>query len=301
MNDYFSDRQNGPRPRVEFELTPAVWAGLVAVVQNLVNTGALGCRFPERCPDGQVICGCNEVALSAAVIAEIPGLVWPLETTRPNANEPWASHEPYCPPTLVALDLLEFVFHSVGHPVEEGYHSYHRHQHLSFDVDEGRRRFAADVNRILARNGQAFDLTPNGRVERIPPSLLAEALRRPRFQTGDTILDNVLEESRIKFLDPNPLIRREGLERLWDGWERLKSLANADKKRSIGAILDRAASEVTFRELLEQEARALTDIGNTHLIRHYEVNKTPVIDSDHVDYLYHRLFALLELLVRKNH
>jgi len=282
------------------ELTPGVWAGLAAAIQNLINTGALGYRFPERCPDGQVVCGCNEVTLGATIIAEIPGLSWPLVTTMSNADAPWASNEPYCPPTLMALDLLEFVFRSVGHPIEDGYHSFYHHQHLSFDVAEGRRRFVADVNRILARNGLAFDLTTNGNVIRIPPSFLSEALRRPRFQTGDTILDNVLEESRAKFLDPNPLTRREGLERLWDGWERLKSLADVDKKRSIDLILSRAASETTFRDLLEREARALTDIGNTRLIRHYEANQTPVIDSDHVDYLYHRLFALMELLVRKN-
>lgn len=301
MEDYFSDRENGPKPRVEVELTPAVWAGLAAVVQNLINTGALGYRFPERCPDGQIICGCNEVALGAAITAEILGLTWPLATTIPSANAPWASRDPYCPPTLMALDLLEFVFRSIGHPVEISYHSYRHHHHLRFDVVEGHRRFAADINRILARNGLAFDLTPDGRVVRIPPSPLAAALRRPQFKTGDATLDTMLEESRTKFLDPDPKIRREGLERLWDGWERLKSTAHVDKKRSIGAILDRAASEATFRNLLEQEARALTDAGNNLQIRHYEVSQTPIVDSDHVDYLYHRLFALIELLLRKNH
>lgn len=34
MNDYFSDRENGPRARTEQVISPEVWAGLVATVQG---------------------------------------------------------------------------------------------------------------------------------------------------------------------------------------------------------------------------------------------------------------------------
>jgi hypothetical protein len=58
--------------------------------------------------------------------------------------------------------------------------------------------------------------------------------------------------------------------------------------------------EPAFRQLLEGEANTLTKVGNTQLIRHFEISQTPVIDPDHVDYLYFRLFALVMLLIRKN-
>ena len=80
MNDYFSDRENGSRARTEQVITPTVWAGFVGTVQVLENSGAFGLRFPERCPDGQVICGCDPDALAATVRTELPGLSWPLET-----------------------------------------------------------------------------------------------------------------------------------------------------------------------------------------------------------------------------
>ena len=95
-------------------------------------------------------------------------------------------------------------------------------------------------------------------------------------------------------------MRREALELLWDAWERLKSLANPDdKKRSIKIILDVAAAEPLLRARLEEEAKELTGIGSSHLIRHSEVNQVPDIDVDQVDYLFHRLFTMIQLLLRK--
>lgn len=300
MGDYFSDRENGPRPRIQHEISSDVWAGLVALIDNLLNSGAFGYRFPERCPDGQVVCGCNEAALGATVRAEMPGLEWPLQATRYDENMRWAGPQPFAPPTLLILDAIEFVWRSIGKPQEGQFHNYFNHHHLSFDAQAGQVQFCEEVNRIFARNGLAYELTLGGQVVRIPPTILGETLRRPRIRTGDAILDVLLEESRAKFLDPDALIRREALERLWDAWERLKSLAHEDKRTSITTILDRASSEPSFRGLLEKEARELNEIGNGRLIRHFEINQTPVVDIDHVDYLYHRLFSMIELLLKKN-
>ncbi|MNN78917.1 hypothetical protein D3C81_1955170 [compost metagenome] len=110
----------------------------------------------------------------------------------------------------------------------------------------------------------------------------------------------MLDECRAKFSDRNPLVRREALERLWDAWERLKSLADpSDKKRSVKIILDAVTSVPLLRERLETEATELNSIGNSHLIRHSEISQVPVIDVDQVDYLFHRLFAMIQLMLRK--
>jgi hypothetical protein len=300
MNDYFSDRENGPRARTEQVISPEVWAGLVATVQALVNSGAFGLRFPERCPDGQAICGCDEDVIAASVIAEMPGLTWPLETSRLVDDGFLRQQEPFAPDTLLILDFVEFVYASVAKPIPGRLHDYFNHHHLTFDQQSGQEEFRATVNRIFARNGLAFEMLSNGRIVRVLPPVLGDDLKRMVFRTGDRILDNMLEESRTKFTDRNPLLRREGLERLWDAWERLKSLADPeDKKKSISIILDATANEATLRQRLEDEAKELTDIGNSHLIRHTELKQIPVIDVDHVDYLFHRLFAMIQLLLRK--
>jgi hypothetical protein len=66
-------------------------------------------------------------------------------------------------------------------------------------------------------------------------------------------------------------VRRESLEKLWDAWERLKTLEpGKDKKASTTALLDKVSSEPMFRAYLEHEATRLTEIGNTFMIRHTE-------------------------------
>lgn len=300
MPDYFSDRENGPRARTEQVISPTVWAGVVALVQGLINSGAFGLRFPERCPDGQAVCGCDSDSLASGVVAEMPGLAWPLETTREVEEGLFSQREPLAPETLLVLDFIEFVHDAVAKPIPGKYHDFFSHHHLNFDQQAGRDELRATVNRIFSRNGVAFEMRSTGRIVRVLPLVLGDELRQTAFNTGDRMLDIMLDECRAKFSDRNPLVRREALERLWDVWERLKSLADPrDKKRSITIILDATATEPLLRARLEAEAQELNSIGNSHLIRHSEVSQVPVIDVDHIDYLFHRLFAMIQLMLKK--
>lgn len=299
MSDYFSDRENGPRARTEHAITPTVWAAISATMQGLLNSGALAQRFPERCPDGQAICGCDESALAASVMAEMPGLDWPLQVTAEVSEGFLSQREPFAPSTLLVLDFIEFVYAAVAKPVPGKYHDFFSHHHLTFDQEAGKEEFRATINRLFSRNGLAFEMLTSGRIVRVLPPVLGDDLRRTTFNSGDRTLDVLLEECRVKFSDRSPLVRREALERLWDAWERLKSLADPDKKTSVQKMLDAVTSEPTLRARLEVEAKELTDMGNSHLIRHYEVKQVPVIDVDHVDYLFHRLFAMIQLMLRK--
>lgn len=300
MPDYFSDRENGPRARTEQVISPTVWAGVVALVQGLINSGAFGLRFPERCPDGQAVCGCDSDSLAAGVVAEMPGLAWPLETTREVEEGLFSQREPFAPETLLVLDFIEFVHDAVAKPIPGKYHDFFSHHHLNFDQQAGQDELRATVNRIFSRNGVAFEMRSTGRIVRVLPLVLGDELRQTAFNTGDRMLDIMLDECRAKFSDRNPLVRREALERLWDVWERLKSLADPrDKKRSITIILDATATEPLLRARLEAEAQELNSIGNSHLIRHSEVSQVPVIDVDHIDYLFHRLFAMIQLMLKK--
>ena len=64
-------------------------------------------------------------------------------------------------------------------------------------------------------------------------------------------------------------------------------------------MLDKASQEQKFREILDKEAQVLTDIGNSFQIRHSEITQTPLTQNEHVDYLFHRLFALIFLVLRR--
>lgn len=300
MTDYFSDREQGPRLRTEEIMAPVAWGGVVGLIQSLISTGAFAARFPAVCPDGQGPIGTDENSLSLTVHAEMPGLSWPLKTTERVQDGFSSELKAFAPDTLLALDFIEFCYRSVGKPIRGSHHSFFGHYHLTFDVEEGRETFRADINRIFSRNNLAYELDSAGQVVRLAPAVLRESLSSAVFRTGDTTLDTMLEDSRLKYLNADPATRRESLERLWDCWERLKSLENPSNKRlSVESLLLRAAPDPAFRAALDTEAQALTGIGNSFLIRHTEVTQTAVTDSAHVDYLFHRLYCMIQLLLSK--
>ena len=136
---------------------------MVATVQALINSGAFGLRFPDRCPDGQAVCGCDTDGLAAAVIAEMPGLAWPLETTRMAEDGFLSQPEPFAPDTLLILDLIEFVYASVAKPIPGKHHDFFRHHHLTFDQQAGQEKLRSTVNSIFYGSVWAFAMVSVGR------------------------------------------------------------------------------------------------------------------------------------------
>jgi len=284
--EYFSDRENGPRARTEETINQVVWNGIAALVQSLVADGSFGVSFPDVCSDGSDVVGTNTNTWRSVLLAEHPEIKWPFSTDE-------------LPSTLAILDLLEFTHGHIAKPIQGSYHGFFRHHHLSYEPDIGRAEFAQRVNRLFARNGLAYELGGDGKVFRLAPAVLRESLRNTLFQTGDGTLDAMLESARLKFLNPDPKVRREALEKLWDAWERVKTIEPGnDKKAQVKTLLDKAAAEPTFRGLVETEAVALTAIGNNFLIRHSETNRIQIGTDAHVDYLFHRLFCLIGMLLR---
>ena len=62
--------------------------------------------------------------------------------------------------------------------------------------------------------------------------------------------------------------------------------------------LGQTLAEPVFRTKLDAEAQELTAIGNTFMIRHTETDKIPISDSAQVDYFFHRMFAMVRLVLR---
>lgn len=287
VKSYSSDRESGPRPRLNEVIPPNVWAAFVDTIEARIADGSFGWRYPYQCPDGG-IAGADEKAVRTAIAAHIPELAEIRQNVLPN--------------TLTIRDLLEFAHDAIAEPIRLDYHKGLRHHHLDFHVGKGQAGFRDGINLILARNGLAYEMSDSGQVVRLAPPVLRELLQQATFITGDGDLDRLLEIARSKFLDPNPDIRREAVEKIWDAWERIKTLEDPrddKKKNSTRILLDRSASAPEFRKALEGEATALTSIGNTLMIRHTEVAREPIDDPDEVDYLFHLAFAMIHLVLRK--
>ena len=288
---YFSEKEMGEAPRRDEKIRKGAWGGIRALIRSRIDDGSFGATYPATCEDGLGAIGTDETSFWQALRAEVPGL------------EDGAQFEIFeeIPRTLDILDTIEFCWRCAGEVNQGGHHRFFDHFHLRFDVEVGRYQFREAVNRILRRNSLAFELTEDGRIERLAAPVLREILEAAQFDTGDTELDSMLETARRKFLDPSEDVRREALQALWDGWERLKTLGcGRNKSVQAGSLLDSAAgsSSSQFRSALEREAGELNWIGNNLQIRHSERNQERITRGEHVDYLFHRLFGLVQIILR---
>lgn len=132
--------------------------------------------------------------------------------------------------------------------------------------------------------------------KRVLPPLLFERLHALP-SSGNAVLDGLLAEAVRRFRDPAPASHQLALEKLWDAWECVTTLRGENKPASIAALFSEAAPDAQFRALLEKEASTLKQIGNDFRIRHFDSTTTPIEEPSHRDYLFHRLFSLIYLVV----
>lgn len=288
---YFSEKQKEPAPRQNERIDETVWNGLRTVINERIKDGSFGAHYSKTCDDNICdIIGTDGRALMDAMRAEIPSL--PENILGSGGFEMIDTRD--------ILDLIEFCWRCVRKPIRCYYHEHFRHHHLDFDEMAGREQFRDAVNRILRRNGLIYELTEEGNIKRLASPVLNTIISSP-LETGNVDLDNMLKKAVEKFLDPDNDTRRESLEALWDAWERLKTLDGSDKKTQTGRLVDTAAgsSNSKFRTFLEKEAGEITQIGNSLQIRHSETYQERVEKTTHVNYLFHRLYSFIDLVVKE--
>ena len=295
MTDYFSDRQFGSNPRIEEKIDKVAWDGILSLIQIKIDDGSLAFGFPSHCPDGNAIEGTNRSAFSARVRAEIHDLA---------GEHPYSWEPPpdSLPSTLAILDFIEFIARNIGEPTQVGWHDSFSHHHLKLDREAGLKKFVEDINRIFSRNGLAYELGESGAIERTVPVPMADLVKRTSFRTGDNDLDDLLDTAIGRFLSPKPEARQDAMEKLWDAFERLKTIEGGkDKKARAAALIDRAVSNgaPVFRSVVETEFKAMTTAGNELHIRHPEVGQEPVGETGEKDYLFMRLYALVWLMLKR--
>jgi hypothetical protein len=133
---------------------------------------------------------------------------------------------------------------------------------------------------------------------------LPDPLLLGRRLVGDHVLAEVVVDlpavapvRRVAVLQPEDL--RRGLEKVWDAFERIKTLEPvSDKRAQVTALLDKATQAPRLRAYLENEAKELTVIGNNLQIRHFEKTQEKLDRPEEVDYLFHRMFSFIRLVLR---
>lgn len=285
MINPFRKREKDSGNRSGESFSQDVWGGIVTLVNSLVKTGAFGANYPEICPSDHIPTGTDEKAIGLAVQAEIPGLKWPLETTYQIHHGFHISTYPHVPDTQQVLDLIEFCYRTVAKPIQNFHHKELDHYHLVFDEVTGKQQFLIDINRILSRNKLMYELTDAGHVVKKAPGIPVQKLSTGQFRTGDPALDKMLEEAHRAFLDPDPSVHGKSLKLLWNCFERLQSLP------------EKVTGDEAFLSLLDMEAQTLTKIGDTFHLRHSDTKRSTVTDPALIDYMFHRFYCMIRLLL----
>lgn len=283
--EFYSDRTGGPAPRDKDVLPEHTARGLLNLVQSKIDSDWFAQRFPDQCPDGNGVAGTNIQSLRLDLQALIPDLDYPLLATSNVPDE-------------AVFDLIEYAAQRIALAQPGSWHSYFSHHELTFDVKAGRRVFHDEINQILARGRTTYELAPSLQVQRTGSPEVREQLSDLRPATGDGVLDELIVEARTLYLSHRVGDRKLGLEKLWDAFERLKTIEipGGDKKASAAKLLAHIADE-PFHDLAEAEMIELTKIGNTFNLRHHETGKHAVPEGGY-DYLFARLSNLVILLLR---
>ena len=258
-------------------------------------------KFPDECPDGQGCCGLDFQQFSTHMKFDIPTLY---RDSNGRIGKPshgyYSDDEDYDQYAL--LDLIEFIGQNCRDITVGSFHIYFGHNHIQLlDTDKISRTFCSDINGIFQKTGLLYTLTENMMVERvIEHSTLSIEVETTIKSVKESGLKDLLDEAVLLFKQPNPAMRNDAVEKLWDALERLKTYyTSLDKKASVTKIIkDMGDGQLSFEQLFDVEFTALTKIGNDYRIRHHETNKIDIQDIRHYDYFFNRCLALIAVALQ---
>lgn len=111
-------------------------------------------------------------------------------------------------------------------------------------------------------------------------------------------LKTLITESKVYISKNSFREKLIGIEKLWDAFERLKTIISVNKKNSVENLISHVSGDDEgIRNVLEQEFRELTCIGNSYSIRHHETDQKTIPNKHYVEYLYFRLLSLVSSVI----
>ncbi len=306
--NFYTDREN-THDMTHVSFSDNVINGIIQSINSRIANCVLAKDFPEQCPDGNGICNTDAQALYVAAKSVIPNLA----NFLPKYNTPitYISARPQSPfdeidfeseseqkkeiLSFAIIDFVEFVYRHIYDVKQEHYHSFYKHYELSFsESDNNKLNFEEDINDIFRRNNIRLELK-NGKVRRVfnPEE---EQLLVVKSPVADDTYKDLVNQALLLIGSPKTTERKIAVEKLWDSFERLKTMNEGNKKKSADKLVEQASwGNTRFKDILTTECHNLTDIGNNFQIRHFEKDKYP-IDDKHVDYLFFRMLNLIRLL-----
>lgn len=277
-------------------ISVVAWNGIKALLITLIEKGNLAKEFPQY--EDSFVVGVDVRKLNARINSILKNIDDVYSFTFVNVFDEGNTIQF----TNDVLDLIEFVYQYIVDVEQDIYLERQRINAFKFlNTDYSQNKFRVDVNQIFSRNHIAYVLGADGyvrrKVDEVSSSLLSEVV------SSEHTIETFMNEAKTKFLNPDLNERKLGLERLWDAFERIKtkyenSALSIDKRASVEKLIkDVTTICPNMFNTINAEANELTSIGNNYRIRHSEMNKIEINDSKLIDYLFFRMYSLMNLLI----
>lgn len=289
ITSFFSERELGKSPLIESELNEKVYNGILTIYEKYKLYFAK--EFPVVCPDNN----CYIYALNErALIMEVQALIPDLNLTLKHEGEYIDTNEMYA-----LLDFIEYCYDQIYDVIEGEYHGYFGHYHCIIkETREFRDKFRTEINRLFERNRIVFYLNEEGEIKRRLPLEMDTLIKNINLNTVDKRLNELIVLAIESIAKPKLADRAVALEKIWDAFERMKTYYSHNKSTSAKKLVSEVTKETEhFYQIINIEFNQLTKIGNAYQIRHFETNKIEIKSPKHIDYLFYRMLAVINLCV----
>ncbi len=261
---YYAQRHGLAEPGDSLD---ALKGAVLAAIETLRIEGFFQAQLGYECIDAGFVPG----AVGDNVGARIPYMTgvqfWPLEETLNGLQE------------FELFTAIEFLHDHAAEPVEWTIHSYNDcgiHVEAG-DSIEGQARFRENLNPLLARYREGYELSDSGEVWTTTPFNAPTEIEA----LDDTAVDDRVELAMAKF-------RRYGAE----GTDQL------DAVRELADVLEYLRS--TFQtELPRWDEDRLFEIANQYGIRHHNQKQKTDYDEDiWLSWIYHTYLNAIDLMIK---
>ena len=173
------------------------------------------------------------------------------------------------------------------------YYKYFDNQKIEYFINKAKEEFKnlikrSNIQYATINISDCFDLNIN-----------TELLFNNDVKTDDEDLNNYMNTAKKYFIEGD---KQTAIEKLWDAFENIKTFMipiREKKPESANKLIELISTDVK-KEYFNNEFDELKDIGNNYIkIRHSERYIKTIYDNQTLNYLFFRMFSLLNLCISK--
>lgn len=277
---YFSDDKLEKRERIKTNIDRSVYNEVLNIIKKY--NMYLKFEFPKYSYDSNVkVIDIDIPKFNNFIYSHIDYYSGPLKYIDHKSKNEWEEYFEKDIEDLIEkrnyaiLDMIELIYEKIN-------------------ISEGIKKFKEDINRLFSRNHLIYNLNKKGKIELIMSEEEKSIINSIPYVEDE--VEKLLNQSRDKILKPKLKDRQIAIEKLWDAFERLKTVVNPNKTKFIYDLFKDNPKE--FIKLMDNEGKQLSGIGNGYRIRHHEENKIE-LNSEMLNYFYYRMASFISIVSKK--